>query len=517
MVFKKVTLLAAAIFLICPLWSFAQPPYRVAVLPFTVHSAEDLSYLRDGIWDIISTRIIVEGQITVVEKPLIQRFLSDLRGSEIADREARWLGVRVGADYVVYGSITKVGDYISLDAKVVQVKGERPTASSFTQHKGIEEVMPKVATFAQDIANRILGRTTSYERRGAGQLRSHLMFQSLGYTKLVGFPERILKGVDAGDVDGDGKHEIVVMDHHQLWIYRDDGKTTKLLAEFKEAITNNFLTLDVADITGDKRAEIVISNVIGDTLHSFILTYGEGSFKYLVKGLNWYLRVKKIPGEGEVLLAQRMGTDRDFEGPMRLVTWTGKKIKVGKKVKLPKDVEWIYAFTAGRFTSSEAREFLIVDEFDKVRMIDEKGVVQWKSGEDIGGSDNYIDRPKVLADRRGAPALDPRRIYIPPRIVVKDLDGDGRDDVVTVVNKFSGGRHIEKTRIYDNGHIAGLTWDGMSLAKTWRTQDIPGYVADFQLRDIDGDGRDELITVSVSSHFLEKNAKSLLMVYKLYE
>ncbi len=279
--FKKVILLAAATLLLLPIFTNAQPPYRVAVLPFTVHSAEDISYLRDGIWDIISTRVIVEGQIQVVEKPLIKRFLSELRGAEITDREARWLGARVGADYVVYGSITKVGEYISLDAKVVQVAGTRPTTSCFVQHKGMEEVMPKVATFAQDIANRILGRAASYERRGPGQLRYHLMFQALGYKKLQAFPQRIFKGVDVGDVDGDGKNEIVVMDHHQIWIYRDEGKGIKPVAEFKATSNNNFLTLDVADINKDKRAEIIVTNAIEDNLNSFILAYDGGEFKYL--------------------------------------------------------------------------------------------------------------------------------------------------------------------------------------------------------------------------------------------
>lgn len=513
---KGVIVLAAALLLFLPLWSHAQPPYRVAVLPFTVHSAEDISYLRDGIWDIISTRVIVEGQISVVEKPLIRRFLSDLRGAEITDRQARWLGARVGADYVVYGSITKVGDYISLDAKVLHVAGTRPTTSAFAQHKGVEEVMPKVATFAQDIGNRILGRTASYERRKPGQLRYHLMFQALGYRKLQGFPKRILKGVDAGDVDGDGKNEIVAMDHRQIWLYRDEGEAIRLLAELKVPSRNNFLTLDVADVNKDKKAEIIVTNAIGDTLQSFILAYEAGDFTYLAKGLNWYLRVKRIPGKGEVLLAQRMGADRDYEGPVRLVRWKGKKFKVGKKLKLPKGVEWIFAFTAGNFTSPEAQEFLVMYEFGKVRMLDERGAVQWKSAEDLGGSDNYIDRPTVLADRKGVASIFPRRIYFPPRMLARDLDGDGIDDVVAVVNKFTG-KHVEKVRIYDKGYVAGLAWDGMSLTKAWRTQDIPGYVADFQVKDVDNDGRDELVTVSVSHEFLGKDAKGLLMVYELYE
>jgi TolB-like protein len=522
--FTRIIVLAAALLALIPLGSAAQQPLRVAVLPFTVHSAEDLSYLRNGIWDIISTRIIVEGEIEAVDKPLVERFLPELGGDEVTEQEARWLGNRVGADYVVYGSITKVGEYISLDAKVVNVTGTRPTSSAFAQHKGMDEVMIKVGTFAQDISNRIRGQTTSYERRAPGQLRQYLMFQALGYSKLQNFPKRILKGVDAGDVDGDGKNEIIVMGEHQLWLYQDEGKTLKLGAEFQEVNANKFLTLDVIDINGDKRAEICVTNAIEDNLQSFILTYEDGSFRYLAKRLNWYLRAVRIPGKGDVLLSQSMGTNKDYEGPLRLVRWTGKKVKIGKKLKtgkkgqLPKEVEWIFAFTSGHFTSPEAREFLVMDELGKIRLLEATtGDVQWKSSKELGGSNNYVDRPTVLADKRGVVAGSPRRIYFPHRMVVKDLDGDGIDDVVAVVNKFTLGEILSKVRMYDKGYITALTWDGLSLANVWRTQDIPGYVADFQIKDVDNDGRDELVTVSVSSHFLKSDTKGILMVYEIYE
>ena len=66
------------------------------------------------------------------------------------------IGKRVGADFIVLGSITKIHEYISLDARLISVGEEKPPVTAYTQQKGIDNVMVKINEFARDIGLKIL-------------------------------------------------------------------------------------------------------------------------------------------------------------------------------------------------------------------------------------------------------------------------------------------------------------------------------------------------------------------------
>ena len=132
--------------------------YKVAILPFLIHSQENLDYLREGIYDILTSRITVEGRIVVIERSIVERALYEERPMRLDEAAATKIGMRVGADYIVLGSLTKIGNYISLDARLISITEEKPPLGVYTQHKGIDDVMVKIGDFAQDIGYKILGR-----------------------------------------------------------------------------------------------------------------------------------------------------------------------------------------------------------------------------------------------------------------------------------------------------------------------------------------------------------------------
>lgn len=507
---KKFILAVALTFIaLSPLWS---QQTEVVLLP-PVLRGEVGQDLREALWDLLSTRLMAQG-LAVVERSLVERFAADV-GQEVDERSARWLGRRVGARYVIFGSLTRLGNYLSLDLKVLDTVGERPTQAVYAQYSSPEDLLGGLDSVAVELKDRILGRET-VRFRGPGNLKISLLYQAVGYTKLQRFPGRTLKGVAVGDVDGDGRREMVLMEPQALWIYRDTGRELKLLGEFRLSVAHNFLTVGTVDLDGDGREEIAVTDVMGDDLRSFVLEFRDGQFKYKAKDLNYYLCVKEI-GQRKVLLGQSMGQQADYEGSVKELRYKGGKLQSKPLKGLPPEAGWLYSFALGYFTGGEKPEVAVVNERGELKVLTLGGDLLWHGGKFYCTSDNFFDRPKVFADAKGMPSPFPRRVYLPTRMLSRDLDADGFDELVLPLNRFSFGEHVERVRVYDRGHILSMVWDGMAMAEAWRTQDMPGCVFDFDLADADNNGRPELVAVVVSRHSLKRKASSRLVVFELYE
>jgi hypothetical protein len=109
------------------------------------------------------------------------------------------------------------------------------------------------------------------------------------------------------------------------------------------------------------------------------------------------------------------------------------------------------------------------------------------------------------------------RVFIPGRIITKDLYGDGHYEVIINKNQTSGLKLFNRARSFEKGEIYSLTWDADNLVTDWKTREISGYITDFQVKDADNDGEEELVvTVINSGSFLGPKPTSNIIFFKLF-
>ena len=73
----------------------------VAVLPFAVHSAESIDYVRQGIWDMLSSRIAVTDKIEVISKDSVLQAMKGKEEKDLALQDIYRLAKKMNAEFVL--------------------------------------------------------------------------------------------------------------------------------------------------------------------------------------------------------------------------------------------------------------------------------------------------------------------------------------------------------------------------------------------------------------------------------
>jgi outer membrane protein insertion porin family len=129
---------------------------KVAVLPFTVASKEPLAYLGEKIAQEIRDRLQTDG-FTLVPQDSLQKELSRLV-EPLDDTQAQQIGRKLGADIVIFGTLIKVGDALSLEARLLDLSGRMPAATLKLQGTGLTSVSGLTRQMAQELSLKILGK-----------------------------------------------------------------------------------------------------------------------------------------------------------------------------------------------------------------------------------------------------------------------------------------------------------------------------------------------------------------------
>ncbi len=93
-------------------------PAVIAVLPFEVRGSDDFAYLRDGMVDLVGTKLDGVGGLRVVDPYTSVALVGALPARAIAAREARRLSATLGAGRALQGSVVQVGETLQVRASV---------------------------------------------------------------------------------------------------------------------------------------------------------------------------------------------------------------------------------------------------------------------------------------------------------------------------------------------------------------------------------------------------------------
>ncbi len=145
-------LLIILIGVLFPVTGWAAQEYRAVVLPFAVYSQEDLSYLKAGIPQLLGQRLRDEG-IAVVPAPAQVP-------ATVTEEDARKLREEAGADFAFYGSISKVGDSVSIDAVLVSADEHQAPVSFFETGMGLENLPKILDKVVAEVAKVVFKRVT---------------------------------------------------------------------------------------------------------------------------------------------------------------------------------------------------------------------------------------------------------------------------------------------------------------------------------------------------------------------
>jgi outer membrane protein insertion porin family len=130
-------------------------PVKVVVFPFDVFSRQPLDKMGNELQAMLIQRLAAEG-VSPLAKEEINRALKEAK-KPLDLTLARVLAGRLGADYAVYGSLTKIGARVSLDAKVLDSLGMARPQSVFVEGTGLDDLKPMSERLAREIAAKMSG------------------------------------------------------------------------------------------------------------------------------------------------------------------------------------------------------------------------------------------------------------------------------------------------------------------------------------------------------------------------
>jgi hypothetical protein len=500
--------------------------YQIVFSTFENNSAGSYSYLRDSIQAMLASRLAARDRVTVLEKTFSQVELNSLKKK--GEQKALSIGGEK-ADYLVTGEIFSLTSGLEIQVDIYPLVPDREILHFSVHSKTPDTLIADVDRLSGDIAQTAFGekpatpgKATGSEDAGGnkGFVTAHpeeaykrnvhtgvALVAGSGVATRGRGPQMSatvpvdMRAMAVGDVNGDGDKEILVLSGRNLKLFSTKEKTILQVAE--TALPQGLVShaINLADLDGDGQEEVYISATDGLYVSSMIMEYDTaGGFKIVSRNIPWYLRPLFVPGKGWRLAGQKRGLGRiDLVSPgVILLSMEAKNtLSQGERLPLPSSVN-LFDFVYADLDGDGFHEIVAVDQKEKLRVYNPGNELMWVSEKNFGGSKIYLGPPRggMGAEnqlRNFTPDEDVQRelTFVPSRIIVTDIDKDGKEEIVVSEGTKIGLSLFNRLRFYDSGAVVSMAWNGSMLTESWRTGNYRGYVAGYGFTLLDEPQRQE--------------------------
>lgn len=118
---------------------------RVGILPFQIYSGEKVGYLQE----VISTRLaqqLEKKAITTLAPEEVNRIIAGREASIFNPEELNSIAQKTGSQFLVYGSLTKIDDNLSIDARVFTPLKESLFYKDFVEGKDLDQLIEQLGS-----------------------------------------------------------------------------------------------------------------------------------------------------------------------------------------------------------------------------------------------------------------------------------------------------------------------------------------------------------------------------------
>ncbi len=494
--------------------SKANKQYQIVFSIFDNSSAGSYSYLRDSVQAILASRLAAKDMVNVLEKTISEKELSSLKmaGSSKAlsiDGEP--------VDYLVTGALFSLTGGLEIQVDLYPLAPEKEilhfsvlSKTPNTLIADVEQLSENIAQTAFDDKSAVPEEKTmdatarnngfvtvhpeeAYKRNVyagtvIGVAGSGVLTKGRG-AKLTASVPVDMTAMAVGDVTGNGQKEILVLSGRDLRLFGIKENVIVQVAETKLPSTIVNHAINTADLDSDGKEEIYLSGTDGLYVSSTIMKYDPiNGFQVVTKNIPWYLRPLFVPGKGWKLTGQKRGIEKiNLVSPgIYLVSLDAEnKVTQGERLSVPNSLN-LFDFVYADLDGDGFYEVVAVDQKEKIRVYNPGNELMWVSQKNYASSKVYLGPSRGEAtsktDKRNfTPDEDADRelIFVPARIIVTDIDKDGKEEIVISEGKKAGFSFFNRLRFYDSGAIVSMAWNDSALIESWRTGNFQGYVAGY--------------------------------------